>query len=75
MTTFPVHSSETAPGHCQTNLSRPAKGAGPRRSGRLSLVKTSSINQHPILRVRVREHHSTEDPTVRAADEVLTRDR
>ena len=40
----------------------------------LSLVKTSSTNQHPILCVRVRQHHSTENPRIRAADEVLTRD-
>ncbi len=26
--------SKTGAGHCQTNLSQPAKGAGPRRSGR-----------------------------------------
>ena len=41
---------------------------------RVSLVKTSSTNQHPILCVRVQQHHSTEDPRIRAADEVLTRD-
>jgi hypothetical protein len=40
----------------------------------LSLVKTSSANQHPIFCVRVRQHHSTKNPRIRAADEVLTRD-
>ena len=43
--------------------------------GPLSLVKTSSTNQYPILCVRVRQHHSTDDPRVRAADEVLTKDK
>ena len=41
---------------------------------RLSLAKTSSTNQRPILCVRVRQHHSTENPRIRAANEVLTSD-
>ncbi len=40
----------------------------------VSLVKTSSTKRHPILCVRVRQHHSSENPGIGAADEVFTRD-